>query len=195
MTRMGSVLRDGDKVVLRYERRLSHPPEKVWRALTESDSLRHWFPADIVGERGTGAQVRLPFWPEGAKESLATLAEAGVDITDMNLDEVLPGEIRVWEPPRLFELVWGNPKGAADVLRFELEPDANGTVLIFTTWPGEPGPLGHAGTAAGWHACLDALQALIENGAVDEPDKRSVLSLQEHYDDLLTAGDSAGPNA
>ena len=66
----------------------------------------------------------------------------------MDLDEVLPGQIRTYEPPRLFEFVWGNRDGEADVLRFELEPHDGGARLVFTTWPGEPGPLGHAGTAA-----------------------------------------------
>ena len=29
---------------LRFERRLDHPIERVWRAITEPDELRHWFP-------------------------------------------------------------------------------------------------------------------------------------------------------
>ena len=28
----------------------SHPPEKVWRALTEPEHLAHWFPTTIEGE-------------------------------------------------------------------------------------------------------------------------------------------------
>ena len=108
-TQHGTVSRDGGTLRLRYERHLAHPPEAVWRALTESSSLRHWFPADIVGEWTAGAAIQLPFWPEGAQESLDTLEKAGVDTTTMDLDEVLPGLIRTYEPPRLFEFVWGNP--------------------------------------------------------------------------------------
>ena len=48
---MGEVLHDGETVGLRYERHLSHPVERVWRALTDSDQLRHWLPIDIIGER------------------------------------------------------------------------------------------------------------------------------------------------
>jgi uncharacterized protein YndB with AHSA1/START domain len=184
-TRLGTVERDGERLRLRYERRLAHPPATVWRALTESTSLRHWFPADIVGERVTGAQVQMPFWPEDAQENLAMLQEAGVDTTDMDPDEVLPGLIRVFDPPRLFELVWGNPAGEADVLRFELEPDEGGTRLVFTTWPGEPGPLGHAGTGAGWHACLDALEALLDTGAAAPADRHAIQQLQEDYVALM----------
>lgn len=184
--RLGTVRRDGDKVALRYERRLAHAPEVVWSALTESASLRHWFPADIVGERATGATVQLPFWPEGAQASMETLEQEGIDTSAMDPSEVLPGEIRAFEPPRLFELIWGNPEGEADVLRFELEPAEGGTRLVFTTWPGEPGPLGHAGTAAGWHACVDALESLLDTGAAEEPDGDAMLKLREHYATLLT---------
>ncbi|MCY1157465.1 MAG: hypothetical protein MOP51_486 [Citricoccus sp.] len=184
-TRLGTVERDGDTLRLRYERSLAHPPATVWRALTESASLRHWFPADIVGDRIAGAQVQLPFWPEGAQESMEMLDEAGVDTTDMDLNEVLPGLIRAFDPPRLFELVWGNPEGKADVLRFELQPDDGGTRLVFTTWPGEPGPLGHAGTSAGWHACLDSLETLMDTGAAVPVDRHAIQQLREAYATLM----------
>ena len=60
---LGEVLHDGDTVGLRYERLLAHPPERVWRAITDSDQLQHWLPVDIVGERREGASLQLPFWP------------------------------------------------------------------------------------------------------------------------------------
>ncbi|MGC5615068.1 SRPBCC domain-containing protein [Georgenia sp. Z1491] len=196
--RLGTVERDGDTVRLRYVRHLAHSPTTVWRALTESAGLRHWFPADIVGERAAGAEVQLPFWPEGAQQSMEMLDEAGVDTTGMDPDEVLPGLIRAFDPPTLFELVWGNSEGEADVLRFELEPVDGGTRLVFTTWPGEPGPLGHAGTAAGWHACLDELESMLRgaagsagaagvagpagaSGAAGSPDRDAAQQLREEY--------------
>lgn len=33
-----------DENVLRFERRLRHPPEKVWRALTDASEVAAWFP-------------------------------------------------------------------------------------------------------------------------------------------------------
>ncbi|WP_151526025.1 SRPBCC domain-containing protein [Serinicoccus kebangsaanensis] len=183
--RLGTVIRDGDRLALRYERSLAHPPETVWRALTESAGLRHWFPADIIGERASGAAVQLPFWPDGAQESLETMEEAGVDTSDMDLDEVLPGQIRIFDPPRRFELVWGNPEGEADVLRFELSPEGSGTRLVFTTWPGEPGPLGHSGTGAGWHLCLDGLGDFLDTGSSGEPDRQAAAALRAEYADAL----------
>ena len=41
----------GGRHVLRFVRRLAHPPEKVFRAISEPDELRHWFPVDAGGDR------------------------------------------------------------------------------------------------------------------------------------------------
>ena len=40
-------------------RRLAHPPETVWSALTEPDQLERWFPTTIDGERAAGAPLSL----------------------------------------------------------------------------------------------------------------------------------------
>ena len=39
--RLGEILRDGDRYGLRYERRLRHPPEKVWRNTCGSGFAPH----------------------------------------------------------------------------------------------------------------------------------------------------------
>ncbi len=148
---MASVVRDGDRVGLRYRRTLGHAPEKVWRALTESEHLRHWLPCDIVGERRAGADITLRFWPDHVE---------AYDIEDPDL----AGRITVWDPPRVFEWTWGG-----DVLRFELEPtrDAGsggepGTELTFTTWPADPDPESMASAGGGFHVCLDHLTRLLD---------------------------------
>ncbi len=43
----GTLRRGHGRWVLRFERVLPHRPDKVWRALTESSELAHWFPSDI----------------------------------------------------------------------------------------------------------------------------------------------------
>ncbi len=151
--RLGQILRDRGRYGLRYERRLGHPPEKVWRALTESDSLRHWMPADMVGERRTGADLVFPFWP------------AHVERFGIPADQVaLAGRMLAWEPPRLLEYSWD-----VDLLRFELEPDGDGTRLVFTTWLGETDQYPADGTAAGYHVALDQLVELLDTGTVALP--------------------------
>jgi uncharacterized protein YndB with AHSA1/START domain len=145
---MAGVVRDGRRVGLRYRRSLRHPPEKVWRALTESEHLRHWLPCDIVGERRAGAEIALRFWPDH------------VDAYGIE-DPVLHGRISVWDPPRVFEWTWGE-----DVLRFELEAagadGTDGTDLTFTTWPADADPESMASAGGGYHVCLDHLTRLLD---------------------------------
>ena len=148
---MATLLEADGKVALRFVRRLAHPPEKVWRAITESEHLEHWLPCDLVGQRREGAPLDLPFWP-------AHVAAYGLESTP-----TLTGEIRVWQPPEVFEWAW-----STDLLRWELVPDGDGTELTFTTWLGE---VGHPveKTAAGYHVCLDQLVELLDTGTVAEP--------------------------
>ena len=147
---IATVLEDDGQVALRFVRRLAHRPEKVWRALTESEHLRAWFPADIVGERAAGAKLELPFWPDHVEAY-------GIPTP------VLDGEIVVWDPPRTFEWLWTTER-----LRFELMLDGEGTTLTFTVWLGEGGA-DDAKKAAGYHVCLDQLTELLDTGTVATP--------------------------
>ena len=61
-----------------------------------------------------------------------------------------------------------------DVLRWELVPDGDGTVLTFTTWFGEPDRAGAANAGAGYHVCLDHLVELLDTGSVAQPARRPV---------------------
>src|SRR5262245_20151101 len=47
--------------VLRFTRRLNHPPEKVWAALIEPEQLAAWFPTTIDGQRAAGASLTFRF--------------------------------------------------------------------------------------------------------------------------------------
>ena len=105
----------------------------MWRALTEAEHVSAWFPADIIGERRAGASLRFVFREDEGPE--------------------LPGELRVFEPVELLEFTWDD-----EVLRFELrEDEGGGTVLRFVNTFDDVGKA--ARDAAGWHACLDALDA------------------------------------
>ena len=46
---------------LRFERRLRHAPEKVWKALTDPAELTAWFPQDLEGTFAPGAKLRFVF--------------------------------------------------------------------------------------------------------------------------------------
>jgi uncharacterized protein YndB with AHSA1/START domain len=161
--RMGTVLQADGTWVLRYERTLAHPRDKVWRALTESEHLQHWLPCDIVGERRAGAAVELPFWP------------AFVDRYQIE-EPVVVGRISVWQPPEVFEWWWDG-----DRLRWELEEQGAGTRLLFTTWIGDPAT--GADAAAGYHICLDRLEVLLDTG--------HGAPLEDHPSDLEAAYEEA----
>jgi uncharacterized protein YndB with AHSA1/START domain len=166
---MGTAVHAEGHWTLRFERRLRHPPEKVWRALTESEHLQHWMPADIVGERRAGAPIELPFWP--------------AQVERYRIEQpVLHGEIRVWEPPEVFEWTWD-----VDVLRWELRADGEGTVLTFTTRLGEPSAEHPANTAAGYHVCLDQLIELLDTGSVGPLEDADVSELEQRYGEALSA--------
>ena len=166
---LGEVLRDGDTIGLRYVRQLAHPPERVWRAITESDQLRHWLPTDIVGERRAGASIQLPFWP---------------DLVDKYeiADDTLTGRILTWDPPRTFSWMWDR-----DTLIFELHPTDTGTRLVFTTWVVDT-TAGVDKTAAGYHVCLDQLALLVDTGSAPRFVDQDPTGYEVTYSALIAAG-------
>ena len=124
---------------LRFERRLPHAPERVWRALTEPAELAAWFPDTIEVER----------WEVGAPLRFEPSPGAG---------EGFEGEVIAFDPPSLLELSWGT-----DRLRFELAPDGDGTRLTLVDTIDALGKA--ARDAAGWHVCLDQLEHLLAGTA------------------------------
>lgn len=175
-TGLGEVERDGDTVVLRYQRTLGHAPQKVWRAITESDHLRHWFPADIIGERSAGAELKIAFWPEAIEQAGEEIEASGLALDNA----VLPGRVLAWQPPELFEFTWDT-----EHLRFELAPDGSGTKLSVTIRVAQPGPRGFASTATGYHVCIDALVAHLDGETADIFDEALIADLEAKYAALL----------
>jgi uncharacterized protein YndB with AHSA1/START domain len=164
---MGTVLRDGDRVGLRYERRLPHSPEKVWRALTESEHIPRWLPCDMIGDRREGGAIELRMTP------------ALVDKYEIE-EPTQSGTIVTWDPPRVFEWTWD-----ADVLRFELEPTEDGTLLTLTTWLGDGDPEETVGTAAGYHVCLGNLADLLDTGEATPLVEVDPSALEDRYRELF----------
>lgn len=126
--------------VLRIERRLRHRPEKVWRAITEPEHLRHWFPAPVELELTLGAEIRFgPPDGDGPTQD---------------------GRITELEPPRRFAFTWDD-----NLLSFELGAHDDGCLLVFThTFDYRAGA---ASFAAGWKACFDALDLALDGKPVD----------------------------
>jgi uncharacterized protein YndB with AHSA1/START domain len=127
---------DDGRWQLRFTRRFPHPPAKVWRAITNPDDLAEWFPTSIEGERAAGAALRFAF-PENR-------------MTPMD------GEMLAFEPESVMELRWG-----PDVIRIELRAVSEGTELTLLDTLEERGKAARDG--AGWHVCLDALEAALQD--------------------------------
>jgi uncharacterized protein YndB with AHSA1/START domain len=123
------------RAVLRFERRLSHPPERVWKALTEPGELFSWHPTPFELEPQVGGKVAyLP----------------GGDVPQMS-----DGEVIEYDPPRALGYTWDE-----DQLRWELRAVDEGCLLILTHTFDDR--FKAARDAAGWHLCLDAMASLLD---------------------------------
>lgn len=138
--KLGTLEAVGARWRLTFVRHLDHPPALVWRAITEPDDLVAWFPSTVEGDRAMGATLRFVF--PGGEAPPST------------------GEVLAFDPPRLLEFRWD-----ADILRFELRSDGVGTELRFLYTFDELGKAARDG--AGWHACLDNLDAHLAGGRPD----------------------------
>lgn len=138
---MGTTFRrDGTKFTLSVERRFADPPAKVWKAVTERDLIRRWFPCDVQGEWTQGAELRFEF-----------LEGEGTELSEE--DQV--GEVLVVDEPRLLMFRWGT-----HVLRYELSPDGDG--CWFTLSHTFEDPAWAARNGAGWEVCLENLDLVLE---------------------------------
>lgn len=130
-----TLLRDATgRPVLRFERVLSHPVERVWRALTEPRELTPWHPTPFELEPAAGGVVSYVTgrWPA-----------------------MSAGEVVEYDPPRVLAHTWDS-----DVLRWELQPRERGCLLVLTHTFDDR--LKAARDGAGWHLCLDALRASLD---------------------------------
>jgi uncharacterized protein YndB with AHSA1/START domain len=164
----GTLQSSGGRWVLRFERRLAHPVEKVWRAVTEPAQLAHWFPAEMRMDLHPGAKIRFVF-------------SGGEGPT-------LDGEILELDAPRVFAFTWGD-----SVLRLELLPDEGGCLLRFThTFDDHPAA---ASFAAGWETCLAGLASLLVGDLGQQPPKPWP-DLHEEYVERFGLGEgTARPSA
>jgi uncharacterized protein YndB with AHSA1/START domain len=141
----GTLERRGDLRVIRFERRLRHPIDRVWRALTEPNEIAAWLALaelDLV----EGGEVVLT-WQNTDTEGNTAVAR---------------GTVSALDPPRLVEFdtdIHGR-------LRWELEPDGDGTVLNFTAEVELPEEH-ELEVLAGWHIHFDHLEHVLDGGTID----------------------------
>jgi uncharacterized protein YndB with AHSA1/START domain len=93
---------------VRLTRYYGAPPDEVWAALTERDSLARWLgrPREIDVQSGGAFELQVD-------------------------GEAVNGRVRSVEPARLLELDWTAAGEEPSIVRFELNADGDGgTVLV-----------------------------------------------------------------
>jgi len=143
----GRLTVQGDHAVLTFERRLPYPIESVWSAITDPAERAQWFGETTIDAR-EGGQI----------EMVATGPPLPAEKKRMT------GRILVWEPPRVLEHEWKQAIVEHSVVRYELHPDGNGTLLRFTHRG--LSPRNATGFRFGTHAFFDRLEAYL---AGEEP--------------------------
>ena len=134
------VRKDGEKWTLVLVRELRHPPEKVWKALTEPASLREWAPFDADESLGT----------VGSTVKLTTVGAPALHVTETKVTRA--------DAPKVLEYNWGGGD-----IRWELEALGGGTRL--TLWANIDRRFISMG-AAGWHISLDVLDHLLSGDPI-----------------------------
>jgi uncharacterized protein YndB with AHSA1/START domain len=150
-----------DRSALTFERRLAHPVERVWRAVTDPAELAHWFPSAVHGDIAPGATLTFEF-PGGEAPTMQ-------------------GEVIEHDPPRCLAFTWGD-----DMLRIELEPDDGGCVLHFVVLFDDAERASR--DAAGWHVCLDLLERRLAGEATQAPTSDATPDWRELYEEYQRRG-------
>ena len=149
-----TVRREGDRIVLRYERFLPHPVEDVWRAITDPEEINAWW--------GTKPEIDLRVGGEYVSNHATG-------------DRVVDQIVRL-EPPHLLVHTFWQHLNPDALVTYELTAIANGTLLALThemtendlrnaaekmNWDGDIYDL-MSRTAAGWPRLLTALKESLD---------------------------------
>lgn len=134
---------DRGRARLRFERRLDHPVERVWKAMTDPSDVFEFFKE---------VDLRL-----------------GGSVTIAYGDHVEHYTIVELSPPNLiaYRNDSGDPADGASVDRWELKQDGDGCILVFDTSAGADDPA-QLRICVGWHIWLDNWEALLEGTATRE---------------------------
>jgi uncharacterized protein YndB with AHSA1/START domain len=140
---------------IRREIQIPQPPEQVWPALAESTALAQWmFPNDFVPRVGHHFTFQVPPNPKMRFEGLTVRCE-----------------VLECEPPSRLAFSW-LAGGIVDTrVSFQLEPDAQGTRILFEhsgfdvsqPW----GDQAFRGAEFGWAKMLGQLSAVVAGLAAD----------------------------
>lgn len=143
---------------VRIERTYAHPPEKVWRALTDPAVLATWLMTVTGFEARVGCRFRF---------SVAKPPIGWRGIVDCEVLEV--------DPPKRLSYSWqGEPKHRPTVVAWTLDPLPSGTklTLVHSGFRGLGGALLSRMLGSGWKKMMDASLPAALGGAPLDPATR-----------------------
>lgn len=136
-----------NRATVTFTRFLKHPPAIVWEALTTPEEFSAWYTATLAIDGRVGGMFEVfagPFhWQ---------------------------GPILVWEPPYLLEYEYNlaphklMPLGEETVVRWELQPSEEGTILTFT----QTRLKSTFGFAPAMHVFLERLNAYLSHDPIPD---------------------------
>lgn len=150
---IAEITKAGSGYSVRYERNLNHNAVKVWSMLTDNNQLQKWFSELRVDELRVGGLIKF-------------------DMGDGTFEEM---EILELKTNSLLEYTWGE-----DIVRFELEQEGEeGCQLVLIEKVKEitdhtPKDL------AGWHVCLDVIEALLDGREIGSREEAWKILYQEY---------------
>ena len=155
----GEIEEVGGRYVLHFERRLHHPVERVWEALTSPDQIKQWYGGSTDVELDLVEGGRYNTHTTGPPELVEAIRAEFPELGDAVLashDTVL----RV-EPPLLFEHTFGGD--ATSIARWELQRDGDGCRLTLThTEPPGFDVKDAPRDLSGWHTLLELLALVLD---------------------------------
>jgi uncharacterized protein YndB with AHSA1/START domain len=166
MTGIGVYRLEGERRSVRFEREYGASLDAVWAAVSDPEQLRGWLAVGgAVLEPRVGGSFEL--WMASADEVTAW------------------GTVLAFEPPRLLEVEWRFEGEDESVLRIELEPRGDRTLLVLDHRLLKASQAG--GYGAGWHAYLDALDDFL-GGRSGSWDERFQSRLEDYRREAAGAG-------
>lgn len=139
--------------VVRFERRVPGPIERVWTYLTDSELRGKWFGSGPMEPR-VGGKVELLI----RHADLSPIKEARP--AEIPQDEFAStGRVTQYDPPRLLSFLWGEEENPGEVV-FELTPQGD-EVLLVLIHRQLANRAEMVDVAGGWHTHLSVLVALL----------------------------------
>jgi uncharacterized protein YndB with AHSA1/START domain len=145
-----SKLADGFQVI--FERKLQHPAQKVWEAITNSEMLKYWF-TDIEMDFRPGGKITFLFRDDERSASY--------------------GEIVSIDPPHLFEYTW-----EGELASWQIIPEDAHSCMLKLTYSKLPDVYA-INAPTGFHSLLDRLENTLDGDRTIFPFGKEELSPED----------------